>query len=140
MISVSRITALVDKPPRRPHWAFEVKWDGYRLAVHIEPDRVRIITRGSYHWTDRFTAIAGDARNLPLRPSFSTERRSYWMSRGVLTWECSNVRSDVNQFRMNPAKSSFAFDLLYLDGRDLSKALSPSIGRSLIDPGAAETG
>ncbi len=34
------LAMLVDKPPTGPDWAFEVKWDGYRLAVHIERGRV----------------------------------------------------------------------------------------------------
>ncbi|MEY9560122.1 ATP-dependent DNA ligase [Sinorhizobium fredii] len=55
---------LVDKPPKGREWAFEVKWDGYRLAAHIEPGRVRIITRGGYDWTDRFSAIAAEAAQL----------------------------------------------------------------------------
>jgi bifunctional non-homologous end joining protein LigD len=25
-------------------WAFEVKWDGYRLTVHVESGKVRVIT------------------------------------------------------------------------------------------------
>ncbi|MDW9699279.1 hypothetical protein GOB04_17705 [Sinorhizobium meliloti] len=31
------LATLVDKPPKGQDWGFEVKWDGYRLAVHIEP-------------------------------------------------------------------------------------------------------
>lgn len=45
-------------PPKGPDWVFEVKWDGYRLAIHIEPTGVRIITRGGHDWTHRFPAIA----------------------------------------------------------------------------------
>ncbi|MGH0241312.1 ATP-dependent DNA ligase [Sinorhizobium meliloti] len=45
-------------PPKGPDWVFEVKWDGYRLAIHIEPEGVRIITRGGHDWTHRFPAIA----------------------------------------------------------------------------------
>ncbi|RVH91693.1 ATP-dependent DNA ligase, partial [Sinorhizobium medicae] len=56
------LATLVDKPPIGPDWAYEVKWDGYRLAVHIEPGRVRVLTRGGYDWTDRFPSIADDAR------------------------------------------------------------------------------
>ncbi|MQW79386.1 hypothetical protein GHK55_06310 [Sinorhizobium meliloti] len=41
-----------------------LRWDGYRLAVHVEPDRVRIITRGGYDWTSRFASIAAEARQL----------------------------------------------------------------------------
>ncbi|ASP54233.1 ATP-dependent DNA ligase [Sinorhizobium meliloti] len=31
------LATLVDKPPTGQDWAYEVKWAGYRLAVHIEP-------------------------------------------------------------------------------------------------------
>ena len=47
-----------------PDWLFEIKWDGYRLAVHIEPKDVRIITRGGHDWTHRFPAIAAAAKEL----------------------------------------------------------------------------
>jgi hypothetical protein len=41
------------KPPRDQRYPAEVKIDGYRLAVHIEPTGVRIITRGGHDWTER---------------------------------------------------------------------------------------
>ncbi|ANK76794.1 hypothetical protein FA04_29255 (plasmid) [Ensifer adhaerens] len=42
----------------------EVKWDGYRLAVHVEPGGVRAITRGGYDWTKKFDLIVAEAREL----------------------------------------------------------------------------
>lgn len=39
----------------------------YRLAVHIEPGRVRVLTRGGCYWTDRFQSIADDARRLAVK-------------------------------------------------------------------------
>nr|WP_155755932.1 ATP-dependent DNA ligase [Rhizobium leguminosarum] len=60
------LALLKPKPPKGSQWAFEVKWDGYRLAVHIEPSGVRILTRGGHDWTDRFPAIAAEARRLPV--------------------------------------------------------------------------
>ncbi|XUR38645.1 hypothetical protein ACQY74_006785 (plasmid) [Rhizobium leguminosarum bv. trifolii] len=36
------LALLKPKPPKGPQWAFEVKWDGYRLAVDIEPTGIRI--------------------------------------------------------------------------------------------------
>ncbi|MGO8048614.1 hypothetical protein ACC713_38360, partial [Rhizobium johnstonii] len=32
--------------PVGPDWLYEVKLDGYRLAIHVEPKGVRVITRG----------------------------------------------------------------------------------------------
>ncbi|PLU83100.1 ATP-dependent DNA ligase, partial [Sinorhizobium medicae] len=61
------LATLVDKPPQGSDWAYEVKWDGYRLAVHIEPGRVRVLTRGGYDWTERFPSIVDDARRLSVQ-------------------------------------------------------------------------
>ena len=32
------LATLAPKAPVGPHWAYEIKWDGYRLHVHVEPD------------------------------------------------------------------------------------------------------
>lgn len=51
-------------PPEGPDCIFELKWDGYRLAIHIEPNGVRIITRGGHDRTHSFPQIAEAARKL----------------------------------------------------------------------------
>ena len=49
------LALLASKPPEGPAWGYEVKWDGYRVAVHVElGGKVRILTRGGHDWTDRF--------------------------------------------------------------------------------------
>lgn len=60
------LAKLVSKPPVGNQWAFEVKWDGYRLAVHIEPARLRILTRNGLDWTNRFPTIAQAATRLSV--------------------------------------------------------------------------
>ena len=60
------LAQLHSEPPAGDDWAFEVKWDGYRLAIHIVGKRVRIITRGGFDWTPRFPTIAHDALQLGL--------------------------------------------------------------------------
>jgi bifunctional non-homologous end joining protein LigD len=34
-----------------------VRYDGYRLRLERDGDRVRLITRGGYDWTDRYPWI-----------------------------------------------------------------------------------
>lgn len=51
-------------PPPGDQWSWELKWDGYRLAIHIEPTGVRILARGDHDWTHRFPAIEQAARAL----------------------------------------------------------------------------
>jgi bifunctional non-homologous end joining protein LigD len=60
------LALLKPKPPKGPQSAFEVKWDGYRMAVHIEPSGVRILTRGGHDRTNRFPAITAEASRLPV--------------------------------------------------------------------------
>jgi bifunctional non-homologous end joining protein LigD len=43
--------------PASPDWLHEIKFDGYRLRVEGDRDRVRLITRGGYNWTDRYPWI-----------------------------------------------------------------------------------
>jgi hypothetical protein len=45
------------KVPFGAEWYHEIKFDGYRLFVERNGDRVRLITRGGYEWTRRFPWI-----------------------------------------------------------------------------------
>ncbi|TCU25267.1 ATP dependent DNA ligase-like protein [Rhizobium laguerreae] len=114
------LALLKPKPPKGPQWAFEVKWDGYRLAIHIAPSGVRILTRGGHDWTDRFPAIAAEARRLPVATAILDGEAVVFDDRG---------RSDFGRLqqslggrggkRMSREAVLMAFDLLYFDGRDM---------------------
>jgi ATP dependent DNA ligase domain len=39
-------------------WFHEIKYDGFRMRVERNGDRVRLITRGGYDWTKRYPWIA----------------------------------------------------------------------------------
>ncbi|MDK1386399.1 non-homologous end-joining DNA ligase [Sinorhizobium sp. 8-89] len=116
------LATLVDKPPKGQDWALEVKWDGYRLAVHVEPGRIRIITRGGYDWTERFPLIAADARRLAVKTAILDGEAVVLDDKG---------RSDFGMLQRalgrRPSAHEagaivlYAFDLLYLDGRDLRR-------------------
>ncbi|ARM12155.1 MULTISPECIES: non-homologous end-joining DNA ligase [Rhizobium] len=109
------------KPPKGRQWAFEVKWDGYRLAIHIEPSSVRILTRGGHDWTDRFPAIAAEARRLPVATAILDGEAVVFDEQG---------RSDFGMLqqslggrggkRTSREAVMMAFDLLYFDGHDLT--------------------
>ena len=46
--------------PSSPDWFNEIKFDGYRMRLERDGDRVRLITRGGYNWTDRYPWIVKD--------------------------------------------------------------------------------
>jgi len=60
-----QLSKLVERPPDQTGWAHEVKFDGYRAQIRIEQGRAVIRTRKGLDWTDRFSAIAKDAAELP---------------------------------------------------------------------------
>jgi bifunctional non-homologous end joining protein LigD len=115
------LALLRPKVPTGPDWLFEIKWDGYRLAIHIEPNGVRIITRGGHDWTHRFPAIAAAARQLNLRTAILD---------GEAVVLGDDGRSDFGALqrslggrggkRVSTESVLMAFDLLYLDGHDLT--------------------
>jgi ATP-dependent DNA ligase len=49
------------KVPSGPEWLHEIKYDGFRLRVERNGDRVRLITRGGCDWAKRFPWIAESA-------------------------------------------------------------------------------
>ncbi|WP_334386550.1 ATP-dependent DNA ligase [Bradyrhizobium sp. AZCC 2262] len=53
-----QFASLRSKPPAGDNWLHEIKYDGYRLQVHLDKGRVTIRTRTGLDWTKRFSAIA----------------------------------------------------------------------------------
>jgi ATP dependent DNA ligase-like protein len=48
------------KVPTGERWVHEIKFDGYRVQMHLANEGVRILTRRGYDWTARFKKIAAD--------------------------------------------------------------------------------
>jgi bifunctional non-homologous end joining protein LigD len=55
----------VERPPAGPGWAHEIKFDGYRVQLRVANGKVTVKTRKGLDWTDKFPAIAEEARSLP---------------------------------------------------------------------------
>ena len=56
-----QLATLVDKAPEGHEWVHEIKFDGYRLQVHLRDAVVKVFTRRGNDWTNRFRKIASDA-------------------------------------------------------------------------------
>jgi hypothetical protein len=50
--------------PSGPDWLHEVKYDGYRVRVERDGDRVRLFSRNGYDWTSRYPWIVEAARKI----------------------------------------------------------------------------
>src|SRR6201988_2674854 len=54
-----QLATLKTKAPQGEQWLHEIKYDGYRVQVHLNRGRKKVITRNGLDWTKRFTEIAG---------------------------------------------------------------------------------
>lgn len=59
-----KLASNIATPPAGDAWAHEIKFDGYRLQLRVEDAEPRLRTRKGLDWTQRFPAIALDARGL----------------------------------------------------------------------------
>ena len=50
----------VDKVPAGARWIHEIKFDGYRVQVHLRDAAVKVFTRRGNDWTNRLVAPAVD--------------------------------------------------------------------------------
>ena len=111
-----QLATLVDHVPTGPGWMHEVKFDGYRCQIAADHDRVVIHTRTGLDWTDRFRSIADAIAALDL-------------SGALIDGEIVSAGHDGNpsfsalQQALKEGRQDFtlfAFDLLALDGADLT--------------------
>src|SRR5262249_5892018 len=58
------LPTLVDEVPTGPGWLFEIKWDGVRLLVVRERDRVRLWSRTGRDATAQYPEVAGAVARL----------------------------------------------------------------------------
>ncbi|GFG74819.1 ATP-dependent DNA ligase [Mycobacterium botniense] len=97
-------------------WAFEGKWDGYRLLVDADHGRVRLRSRSGRDVTKEFPRLHSMAEDFADH---------YLVFDGeVVALDKSGVpRFTEMQNRSRATRLEFwAFDLLYLDGRSLLRA------------------
>jgi bifunctional non-homologous end joining protein LigD len=98
--------------PAGADWFHEVKYDGYRLRIEREGDRVRLITRGGNDWTKRFLIAEAALRN----------RRKQFVIDGEAVVLGVNGIADFNTLhsgKQNGEVQFCAFDVLAVDGEDV---------------------
>ena len=94
------------------HWA-ELKLDGYRVLASLGQDGVRMFTRNGHDWTERFEPIARVLEALPASNALiDTEIVAGAGLQGFGALQ--SAISAGGPFRL------VVFDLLHLDGRDLT--------------------
>jgi bifunctional non-homologous end joining protein LigD len=111
------LASSIERVPSGARWLHEIKFDGYRVQLHIANEGVRVFTRRGNDWTNRFKKIANEAFLI-----------SAWSAiiDGEVVVPAADGTTDFsvlqNQLKGESDKIVMvAFDLLYLNGYDLRK-------------------
>jgi bifunctional non-homologous end joining protein LigD len=108
----------VDQPPLGDEWLHELKYDGYRMAAFLDRGRARLVSRRGNDWTRELAELRAAVETLEVRAA-------------VIDGEVVVLRPDgrtdfqalQNAFGggTRVPLTYFAFDLLHLDGVDVSR-------------------
>src|SRR5246127_4308801 len=105
------------KVPSGERWAHEIKFDGYRVQVHLRDAAVKVFTRRGNDWTNRFRKIASDAWHVKAASAIIDGEVVVPTADG--TTDFSVLQNELNG--KSTKSVVVAFDLLYLNGYDLRK-------------------
>jgi bifunctional non-homologous end joining protein LigD len=111
--------SLHERAPTGEGWVYEIKTDGYRAQVHIRNRRVTIYSRTGYDWTEQFGPIAKAASKLKVREAIIDGEATVLGNTGLPDFQA--LRRELGN-RKSSRLLLHAFDLLYLNGRDLRRA------------------
>lgn len=109
---------VVSRLPEGDEWTYEVKFDGYRALLLKDRDRVRVVSRNEKNLTHAYPSVTAAAQRLHAE-------------RAVVDGEIVAVDADGRPSfqalqhrgaRAGHAIVFYAFDLLHLDGTDLTGA------------------
>jgi bifunctional non-homologous end joining protein LigD len=109
-----QLATLKSKAPVGSQWLHEIKFDGYRVQVHLNKGKRKVYTRNGLDWTKRFSLIAG-ALDIP--------------GQAIIDGEVVVIHEGRTNFSELQAELAaghqdrliyYAFDLLWRDG-DLRK-------------------
>ena len=107
----------IDKVTSGERWIHEIKFDGYRVQVHLVNEAVRVYTRRGNDWTNRFRKIADDAWHVSAGSAIIDGEVVVPSADGTTDFSVLQ-----NELKGKSDKIVFvAFDLLYLNGYDLRK-------------------
>jgi bifunctional non-homologous end joining protein LigD len=107
----------IEKLSGGERWLYEIKFDGYRVQVHLVDEAVKVFTRRGNDWTKRFRKIADDAWHISAGSAVID---------GEVVVPAANGTTDFSVLQNELKGKSIkivlvAFDLLYLNGCDLRR-------------------
>lgn len=112
------LLSAASEPFHRPGWLYEEKYDGYRILAHKSGDVVRLLSRTGRDWAGTFTDVVAGIRALPHDQLVLDGEVARFDTRLISRFDL--LRDLQNREPATPPMYA-AFDLLHVDGRDLTR-------------------
>jgi DNA ligase D-like protein (predicted ligase) len=112
-----QLTQLVQAAPDGDQWLHEIKYDGFRMHARLDHGAVRLLTRNGLDWTAKYPQIARAVAALPARQAYLDGELCGVRPDGITSFSMIQLASDAGNAA---GLVFFLFDLLYLDGEDLT--------------------
>jgi bifunctional non-homologous end joining protein LigD len=107
----------IDRVPNGERWIHEIKFDGYRVQLHLAHEAVTVYTRRGNDWTKRFKKVADEAWHIAAGAAIMDGEIVVPAADG--TTDFSVLQNELKGKSTNIVMVAFA--LLYLNGYDLRK-------------------
>jgi bifunctional non-homologous end joining protein LigD len=107
----------VEKPPSGPQWVHEIRLDGFRMAARIEDGRVQLLTRTGLDWTDKYPSAIAALANINVKSAYIDGELCGVDEKGLPSFAQTQAATDGER---GVHTVYYAFDLLHLDGQDVS--------------------
>jgi bifunctional non-homologous end joining protein LigD len=124
------LATLAKEAPNGDEWFHEVKFDGYRIICRIDDEQVELISRNHKDWTKRLGVLAEAVKTLPVTQAIFDGEVVAMRADGI-----TDFQELQNAFREHRADELqyYIFDLLFLNGRDLTQLPLEERKRQLAD-------
>ncbi len=116
--SEAQLATLVDKAPEGTDWVHEIKFDGYRLLGFVA-GTTRLRTRNGNDWTDSFPAIVSALEKLKVGSAVLDMEAVLLDVEGKSSFQA--LQAALGEGGDSGKIVAYVFDLLHLDGKDLTK-------------------
>ncbi|MGI8835960.1 MAG: hypothetical protein ACR2H4_04910 [Pyrinomonadaceae bacterium] len=98
-------------------WLFEPKWDGFRAICFLQDGKIRFVSRNRKSLTERFPDLQGIVKSIKAKCAVLDGEIVALNNKGVPCFD--GLRS--RRFAAECVIVYYAFDLIYLDGLDLTQ-------------------
>ena len=102
-------------PPAGPNWLHEVKFDGWRMQLHVEDGTATLYSKNGTDYTDRFRALRDTIESVPAKNAIIDCELVACDDTGM-----PSFRTLMELGNKAPALCLWCFDLLHLNGEKLT--------------------